>query len=59
MPRERRDQQNCEQAAYQHHLAEIHLGRHHLGDAVVRGERRHGHRHEQAAADIGRERQLG
>ena len=52
MPGERRDQRNREQAAHQHHLAEIHLRRHHLGDGVVHGEARHGHGHQQASADV-------
>jgi hypothetical protein len=54
-----RNQHDREQPAHQHHLADVHLRRHRLGDAIVHGERRHGYRHEQAAADIRGECQVG
>ncbi len=51
--RQRRNQHGGEQAPHQHHLAEIHLRRHGLGDGVVHREARHAHDHEQASANVG------
>ena len=53
LPGDQTDEDGGEEAAHQHHLAHVHVGRHHLGDGVVDGEAGHRDRHEKSAAKVG------